>query len=287
MLLLTESALSRINGRGLGATAPADPTTSIIAGLCPGGVGKTSCKFQSNASDRVAALNTFLQQAIETRFIPEPQQGATAQMIFEADARTDCASYAASGAGGSSGAEVAGITSGVAKIGTSAAVAAGAAAGSVIPIIGTVIGAITGFIAGIFGASHAKAVKGEQQDICAAVPQVNAALQQIDAGLSNGSISPSQAGGLYSQLQSQFTAALHANTTFKTGDALWAFNLALTGIIQARNQDLQNGVLTGGAPGPWTAAGKAAANLLAAIGVSSDMTPWLVIGGALALAFLL
>lgn len=218
------------------SSTAADPT-AIISQFCPAGLGKSACAFQSNAAARVSALEAFLTEAISTRLIPDPAQSATAQAIFEADARTNCATYAAN----SNTAKKAGtlITAG-AGITTAAAMAAGAAAGSVVPVIGTIVGLIGGLFASLFGAGHAKAVAGEQQDICTAVPAANQVLQQIDAGLAAGSVTTAQAQSAYSQLQSQLTSALHQGTTYKQGDALWAFNLALQCVIAARLQDLKN-----------------------------------------------
>ena len=259
---------------GLGATAT-DPTSAILTSLCPSGVGKGGCAFESNAAPRVAALEAFLQTAIQTRFIPDPAQTSVAQAILEADASTNCSSYA------NQPSHTLATTSSI--IGTAggltatAAIAAGAAAGSVVPVVGTIVGAIAGIIGALFSGHHAKAVAGEQADICSVIPSANQALAQIDAGLASGQVTPAQASSLYSQLQSQFTAGLKRNTTYKTGDALWAFNLAMQAVLQARARDLQAGVGTGGNPlpsGTAPAAGTISATLTA------NPLLWLALGAA-------
>jgi hypothetical protein len=225
----------------LAATSTAADPTTIINQFCPAGLGKSACAFESNAAARVSALQTFLTEAISTRLIPDPSSSASAQAVLEADASTNCATYAAT----STTAKKAGtlITAG-AGITTAGAIAAGAAAGSVVPVIGTIVGLIGGLFASLFGASHAKAVAGEQQDICSGVPAANGVLQQIDSALASGSMTAAQAQTAYSQLQTQFTTALHQGTTYKQGDALWAFNLALQCVIAARLIDLQNQAAT-------------------------------------------
>lgn len=201
-------------------------------------------------------------------------------MAMEPDARTDCSSYASA-----PGVSTLTKTSSFVKTGAAAATGAALAVGlTAVPIVGAIAG-IVGLISGLFGAHHAHAVSGEQSDICNAVPQVNQALAQIDQGLASGQVTQSQAGGLYSQLATQFSSALHRGTTFKTGDALWAFNLALTGILQARNQDLQHGVLTGGGAAPWAqpAAVAGAAKAAAQLGIPL----WALLLGAGAVAYAL
>jgi hypothetical protein len=260
---------------------------AIVTQLC--GSSPNYCSMKSGAN-KAGFLQAFLTEALTTRMIPYPATSQNAQMIMEADARTDCSSYA-SAPGTSAIAKTAAITSTVAKTAGTVASTIPLLAATPIPIIGPIIagiGALVGFVTGIFSKHHAQAVAGEQADICSAIPKINAILQQIDAGLAAGSISPSQAQSAYSTLQTQLASALKQHTTFKTGDALWAFNLALTGILQVRNQDLQNGVLTSGAPGPWTPAGASALGSIAsALGLSPSAMPWLVLGGAAALAFLL
>lgn len=218
-------------------------TAQIVAQLC--GTNPDYCTVKSGANKQ-GALQAFLTDAVNSRLVPDPTSDPNAIDVMEADAQTNCSSYAATGAGGSSTATAAKIVSkatplAVTGITTGAAIA-GASIGSVVPVVGTIVGALAGIIAGIFSGAHAKAVAGEQQDICGSVPQINSALQQIDAALAAGQIQPSDASSLYQQLQSQFTQALHQNTTYKAGDALFAYNLALQGVIIARNQDLANGV---------------------------------------------
>jgi len=258
-------------GQATGATGANVP--AIVTQAC--GTSPNYCTWKSGANKQ-GGLEAFLTQAAQTRFIPDPST-QTAMAIF--DASFNCATGTAST--GPSAIQTGGkIISGAGAITTGAAIAAGAAAGSVVPVIGTILGAIGGLIAGLFGAGHAKAVAGEAQAICSAVPQVNAVLQQIDAGLAAGSITPAQAQSAYSQLQSQLTSALHQSTTYKTGDTLWAFNLALQVVIQARNADLAAGLLTGGGTIPTGAA--------AAIGAATGIPPlYLALGGLALLYFLL
>lgn len=130
------------------------------------------------------------------------------------------------------------ITSAAGGITAAGAVAAGAAAGSVVPVVGTIVGIVAGLIGSIFGAHHAQAVAAQNNALCTAVPATNAALQQIDQGLAAGTLTPAQASGYYSQIQSQFTAAMKAGTSYKACDALYAYNLALEMVLAARQQDL-------------------------------------------------
>jgi len=274
----------------MGALAASAPSASqLISNLCYGAPTSTSgtdyCTWESGANKQ-GGLQAFLEEALSTLYVPDPHTSQTAIDVMEADAQTNCSTYAATGAGGSSGANIASKVSAVAKpatavaAGVAAGVGVGAAAGSVIPVVGTIVGAIAGLIAGIFASGHAQAVKGEQAALCSAVPSVNAALQQIDSGLASGQITPAQAQSYYSQIGSQFTAALKSGTTYKTGDALWAYNLALTGILYQRNLLLSAGQLVGGGTIPSGAA--------AAIGAATGIPPlYLALGALAALYFVL
>ena len=308
MLLLTESARRRLTGLGATAktpapTTPASPTTPVTPGT-PAPAGATPqptsaaqiaafvasacgsspnyCTWKSGAN-KDGYLQAFLTEAGTTRLVPFPATSNNALMVMEEDARTNCSGQ--SNAATDTGASIASGVGGGLKI--AATVDPEPISKGILAIVSSVVS----LIGGIFGQAHAKAVAGEQADICSAVPALNAALQQIDAGLAAGSITPSQATSAYSQMQSSFKSALSANTTYKLGDALWAFYTAFTVVVQVRNQDLQNGVLTSGAPGPWTAAGQGASaalsSLASSLGISSDLMPWLIVGGAAALAFLL
>jgi hypothetical protein len=176
------------------------------------------------------------------------------------------------------------------------AIAAGSALAVAVPVIGTVIGLIT-TIVGIIGAHHAQAVATQDELLCQLVPAVNNAWQTIDAGLAAGSITPAQASSSYSSLQTQFTSGVQSDPSYKPVDALYAYNRMVIAITSARNSDLSNGLLTGGAPGPWTAAGGSGssaapgsieATVDSAISslTSSSTLPWLLAAGA-ALLFLL
>jgi hypothetical protein len=136
--------------------------------------------------------------------------------------------------------------------GTAAAIGAAAAAGSIVPIVGTLVGTIAGVITSLFSSAHAAAQKAQANAIVQGVPSANQTLQQIDAALASGQISPSQATQLYQQLQSQFSSLMQQGTSYKHGDALWVCDIAMQLIVAARKADLAAGVLTGGSPGPWT-----------------------------------
>ena len=245
----------------LPTSAGAD-VAAIVAQLC--GSSPNYCTWQSGANKR-GALQAFWTQAVQSRYLPDPSS-SVAEGIF--DASFSCSQgYSAAG----SSAAAAGRAGALTQTGTKTAagiLSASPAAGPLAPIVAG-IGAIVGLVTGIFAKHHAAAVAGEAADICGAVPQVNAVLQQIDAGLSAGTITPAQAQAMYAQLQAPFTQALHQNTTFKTGDTLWAYSQALVGVIEARNQDLASGVSSAGTG--------------AAIG---GIPAWVWIAGAAALLFL-
>lgn len=265
---------------GQASAASAVNVSQIVTSLC--GSSPNYCTWKSGANKQ-GGLEAFLTQAVETCYLPDPSSDATATAIF--DASFSCATGAASGASAATQASAIakGVATGAGAVGTVGAatglIAAGTAAAAAIPVVGIVAG-IAALITGIFSAHHAAAVQGEAQDICSAVPQVNQVLAQIDSGLASGQISPSDAQSLYSQLQSQFSTSLHQNTTFKTGDTLWAFNLALQGIIQARTALLNAGQLVGGGTIPSGAA--------AAIGAATGISPlYLALGALAALYFFL
>jgi len=247
--------------------------SQIVANLC--GTNPNYCTWKSGANKN-GGLEAFLTQAVETCYLPNPATCSVATDIFDAD--FSCATGQVA-VGESAVTKAATVTKAVTGLTAAGAVAAGAAVGSVVPVVGTIIGAIAGLIGSLFGGGHAKAVEGEAQDICNQVPGVNQVLEQIDAGLASGQVTASDAASLYSQLQSQFTSALHQNTTYKTGDTLWAFTLALQGIIQARTALLQAGQLVGGGSIPTGAA--------ASIGASLGIPPLYLALGALALVYFL
>lgn len=169
------------------------------------------------------------------------------------------------------------IAAGAGTITAATAIAAGAAAGSVVPVVGTAVGAIAGLIAGIFGGSHAKAVAAQNSALCTAVPATNSALQGIDSELATGQITPSQAASYYSQIASQFLAAMKSGTSYKQCDALYAYNLALQMVLAARAQDLQTS----------TAAGGSLVSSVEQLATSTGVPPVVLLGGAALAAYLL
>jgi hypothetical protein len=283
--------------------APATPTAAAtsssieaatekaaLAAVCPSGVGKSPCTAGFSNSD----FTTFIMSAISTRFLPPYQKswGFTG---------VNCTGYTTSLPTGETiatigkvGASTAGaVTGGLTAAG---AIAAGSTLAVAVPVIGAVIGLITGII-GIISAHHAQAVATQNELLCQLVPGANQALQTLDAGLAGGSITPSQASSALSSLQTQLASGLQTDPSYKHGDALWIYNLAMTAVCSARNTDLSNGLLTGGAPGPWTQAGgsstaaapgsvEATADSIVDSLTSSSTLPWLLAGAA-ALLFLL
>lgn len=221
------------------ATAPASIDTSILATLCPSGVGKSPCQTKN-----VNIFTSFLQQAIDSRTLPLPTQQT---------ASTNCSGQAtASGAQQAAKitAAAAGVATGVTQsLSTSGAIAAGSAVGTVVPIVGTIVGAIAGLLGGIF-AHHAQAVAEQSDVLCTNVPAFNAALAAIQQALSVGSITPAQASSDYDSLLSQFQSALKSDPSYKTGDALYGYNLAAQAVVAALKQDLQTAAAaTGGTAG--------------------------------------
>jgi hypothetical protein len=140
-------------------------------------------------------------------------------------------------------------------------------------------------------------VKEQDSILCQAVPAVNNLLSQIDAALAAGSLSPSDANAQYSSLLTQFQGALQADSSYKMGDALYGYGLALQMVIAQRIADLNAGVLTSGAPGPWTQTAAAStsgasgvvSSIESALGISTapaaagttNYLPWLLAGAAL------
>jgi hypothetical protein len=203
---------------------------SIVARLCSGNF----CTGKSGANKR-GYLQQFFTEAVTERLLPDPMSDMLAMLVLEPDAQTNCAGYAASP--GASG-----ISQGIsmAQAGVSAGFSIAAAAGAAIPVAGLVIGPVLGLastITGIFSKHHAAAVRGEQQDICSSVGLVNTALDQSDQYVLAGNASPSEASSALDQIAQEFYTLLHTNTTFKTGDALWAYYSALTGIVTAKKAD--------------------------------------------------
>jgi hypothetical protein len=264
--------------KGLLAFLGAVDDSAIIASICPSGVGKSPCTTVSTAQ-----FKAFLQSAIDARMLPAY---TTATGASSASA---CSGYSNTGSSLITGANVAKASTGAATNITSSLVSSGVidatgALATAIPVVGTIVGLITSVI-GIFGAHHAAAVKDQDAVLCQGVPAVNNVLATIDQGLASGSLATSDASSQYSSLLTQFTAAVKADPSFKMGDALYGYMLALQAVIAARIQDLQNGVLTGGAPIPTASATGSVASSISSV-FSGSLTPWLVLAG-LGLLFLL
>ena len=272
MLLIEKSALQRMRGKGLGASSAA-PSNPAEAAICPQGITAGNCGCTVDTQN----VQSLFDSAVSTRLLPWPLPDPS---------WANCSNSHAQGVVQAAGITKAATGLATTGIGAGATIAGAAAAGSVVPIVGTIIGAIGGIIASIFG-HHAQAVEAQNAALCGAIPAVNQALQAIDAGLANGSITPAQAQSSYSALQAQFSAAMKAGTSYKKCDALYACDLAMQMLVWQRNQDLQNGVLTSGQPAPWATSSSGGAAGVSIPGVPSDLLPWLVIGGAVAAAFLL
>lgn len=255
---LSRSSRSRLRRRGLGyLSAAATETLPTPQQYC----GK-NCGSQTFLS--------FLQEAISTRFLPQPTQQ---------NASTDCSGTPAS----TTAAKTTQIISGAAAAGTSvtASLASAAVIGSTIPIIGTVIGLAAGALTAIF-THHAQAVQLQSNLICENVPAANQLLAQIDSELSSGLATPSQASTAYDTILAQFTAAMKSDPSYKTGDALWGYVQGLTVLVATRKADLAAGVLTDGQAAPWASgAGAASEQLSSSLGISPAVL-WVAIGlGAL------
>jgi hypothetical protein len=179
-----------------------------------------------------AAFVNELQNALQNRLLQWPPLPANANCT---------------GAPASSGAakitQTASIGAGTVAATTQALVSSGLIAASgvttAIPIVGAIVAPVLLILGTIF-ADHAKAVQLQTNVLCENVPAANAALQQIDAGLAAGTITPAQALAAYAQIQSSFTAAMKSDPSYKTGDALWGYNQELQAVIAQRTADLQS-----------------------------------------------
>jgi hypothetical protein len=129
-----------------------------------------------------------------------------------------------------------------AAAGATASIAAIPAIAAALPLLGpaAIVAAPILLVLGTIFANHQKAVQLQSNVLCENVPAANAALQQIDAGLAAGTITPSQAANGYQQMLASFQAAMKSDPSFKTGDALWGYNQELQAVIAQRTLDLQN-----------------------------------------------
>lgn len=116
--------------------------------------------------------------------------------------------------------------------------AVGSSVASAIPVVGTIASLITNVI-GAITAHHAAAVADQDAILCNAVPGVNSILTNIDAGIAAQTLSPAQAQAQYGSLLTQFHAAVTADPSYKAGDALNGYLIALQCVIAARTSDLQ------------------------------------------------
>lgn len=175
-----------------------------------------------------------LQTCIQTRllFWPPNPKNATCQGAPASSAASKITQIGALAAGGAASvAAIPAVAAALPLLGPAALVAA-----PVLAILGTIF------------ANHAKAVQLQTNVLCENVPAANAALQQIDAGLTSGAVTPAQASSAYSQILSNFQAAMKSDPSYKTGDALWGYNQELQAVIAQRTLDLQSsGSVTTGA----------------------------------------
>src|ERR1700683_2404244 len=227
--------------RGLGALPAA---TVLASSYCSGGDCSPSGGFVA-----------FLNQASQTRSLPAPTQE---------NASTTCA-------GGGTSSTALNVTKlASAGVGVAASIAPLVGASAVLGPAALIAAPILAIVGTIF-ANHAKAVQLQSSVLCENVPAANAALAAIDAGLANGTITPSQASTAYATMLSSFQAAMKSDPSYKTGDALWGFNQGMEALIAQRQLDLHSS--GGAAPGVvgaiesipvwvWLAGGAAAYLLL-------------------------
>jgi hypothetical protein len=256
-------------GSSSSSTAAAAPAVS--GGLIdPSSYCQDKCKQTTNNPNGQTILQLY-QTAIQTGFLEWPPP-ATVNNCAGLPASSGAAKIAQSGsiaAGAAGGVSAALVSGGI--IGASAATAA-------IPIVGAIVAPILLIVGTIF-ANHAQAVAQANNVICENVPTANAALQAIDTGLANGTITPAQAATAYATVASQFSAAMHSDPTYKSGDAMWYYEHEMDAVIAQRTLNLQNGIATGGGSLPSTLETSTS-------GVSS-LSPAVLIGGGLLLAYLL
>lgn len=211
------------------------------------------CASQCNNKLFLQALTTSMQNRLLV-WPPLPGQASCSGMPSSSTAQK----VTAIGAGAVSAAVP--ITGALVSTG----VIAGGALTAAIPVVGAIVAPIMLVLGTIF-ANHQRAVQLQSNVLCENVPAANAALQQIDAGIAAGTITPAQALSGYQQMLSSFQAAMKSDPSYKTGDALWGYNQILQGVIAQRTADLQgsagaSSILgTSGLPSwlPW-AAGAAA-----------------------------
>jgi hypothetical protein len=218
-----------------------------------------------------AKFMTFLNSAISSRYLPaNPIVGGAGTGSGGCPSSSSATGAATAAKFSKIGAAMGGVAVGVLH--------AAAVTGPAAPVVAAVA-AVLAIIGGIF-AHHAQAEAMQSNVLCENVPAANAALQGIDQMLANGTLSASDAATAYQQLAAQFNSAMRSDPSYKKGDALDGYNLALQAVIAARIADLQTGLLTGGAPAPF--AGTAGA-VTGALG----LPPAALLLGAIAAAWFL
>lgn len=248
---LPTSAQTRRRLRGLGQA------TAVVAAT-PGMVNPQSyCGTKCN-STFVQELTTAIQNRL-LQWPPLPQDAKCTGPAATSNAALTVTKAASAGVGAAVGA---------ASALTSAGIIAGTAA---IPIVGAIVAPILAIVGVIF-AHHAQAVQMQTTVLCENVPAANAALQQIDQGIAAGTITPAQAISAYSTLQSSFTSAMKSDPSYKTGDALWGYDVMMQAVCAQRALDAQAAAASGVGSG-----------LLSGTGLPS----WVLWGGAAVLAYLL
>lgn len=214
--------------------------SAIIQQVCSAGVGKAPCTTVNAAS-----FTAFLTLAAQTRFLP-PYTTSSGASSPSACTGLPSAPNALQNAD-----QLASIGLGVGLKGASEiATSLGSAAASAIPIVGIIAQTATQII-GIIAAKHAAAVKNQDFILCQSVPATNNLLSQIDNALANGSLTVAQTASAYQSFLAQFTAAVKSDPSYKAGDALNGYVVALQVVIAQRMADLNAGMLTNGASIPY------------------------------------
>jgi hypothetical protein len=216
--------------RFLGSTPPAAPV--------PAGMVNASSYCGSKCSQSInmpsgTTVQSTIQAAIQARALPD----VTAQW-----ATAKCTSAPASSTAAKvvqTGSIAAGSAVGVTGALVSSGIIASSAATAAIPIVGAIVAPIMLILGTIFS-NHAKAVALQSSVECENVPAANAALQQIQSGVASGTITPQQAASAYAQLSASFSSAMKSDPSYKTGDALWLYDMCMQAVCAQCTLDLQN-----------------------------------------------
>jgi hypothetical protein len=234
---------------GLGQTAAPTSAPASNGLLSPTQFCSTSCNN--------AAFVAFLQTCIATRFLPDdPIVGGagTGSAGCPTKAGSTGAATAAkvSKVGSSIAGTVGGVTAALAHAGSFAGIFATGGALSAIPIVGAIAAAALGVVA-VIEAHHAQAEAVQSSTLCTNVPVANALLAQVDQELADGTASPQDAQTAYQNMLTQFVQSMQMDPSYKKGDAMWGYVQGAQACLAQRMQDLNNGILTSGAPGSWAA----------------------------------